>query len=145
MTDISTSKPKGTFWVIAILALIWNLLGVMAYLGQVLMSEETLAALPEEQQELYTNVPTWATAAFALAVWCGFLGSIFLVIRKKLAKTFFLVSLLGILVQMVYNFFLSKNIEVYGPGGYIMPVMVIIIGVFLVWYSKDADSKGYLR
>ena len=56
----------------------------------------------------------------------------------------FLISLLGILVQMYYNLFISKAIEVYGPGGYIMPALILIIGVFLVWYSKQAKIKGYI-
>lgn len=145
MTDNSLNKPKGVFWAIAIFATLWNLLGVLAYLGQAFMSDEDLAALPPEQQDLYTNVPVWATAAFAVAVWFGFLGSILLLLKKGFAKTLFLISFIGILVQMYYNLFISKSIEVYGPGGYIMPVMVLVIGIFLVWYSKDAKNKGYLR
>ena len=30
----STNKPKAAFWIIAVVALIWNLMGVMAYLSQ---------------------------------------------------------------------------------------------------------------
>ena len=144
MTDNSSNKPNGVFWAIAIFATLWNLLGVLAYLGQVFMTDEALSALPEEQQELYSNVPSWATAAFAVAVWFGFLGSILLILKKGFAKTLFLISLIGILVQMYYNLFMSKNIEVYGPGGYVMPVMVLVIGIFLVWYSKKAKAEGYL-
>ena len=138
MTDNSTNKPGGAFWGISIFAVIWNIMGVMAYLGTAFMTDEALAMLPEEQQQLYTDVPSWAMAAFAIAVWFGILGSILLLLRKRWAKPVFMISL-------VYTLFVSKNIEVYGPGGYVMPVLVLIIGIFLVWYSKDADTKGILK
>lgn len=140
----STNKPKAAYWIIAIIALIWNAMGVMAYLGQAYMTDEAKALLPENQRELYENVPAWATAAFAIAVFGGLLGSIAMLLKKKWAISLFLLSLLGILVQMTYNFFLSNNMDVYGPGGYIMPIMVIIIGIFLYMYSKKAKTNGWL-
>ena len=108
------------------------------------MTAEDLAALPLEEQGLYDNVPAWVTAAFALAVFGGALGCILLLLRKKLATFVFVISLASILVQMTYNIFISKAMEVYGPGSVIMPIMVIIIGAFLVWYSKKMQGQGLL-
>ncbi len=141
----TTNKPKALYWIIAVIALIWNAMGVMAYLARAYMTDDAKALLPEAQRELYENVPAWATAAFAIAVFGGLLGSIALIIKKKWAVPLFLISLLGIIVQMVYNFFLSNNMEVYGPGGYIMPIVVIIIGIFLYMYSKKAKSNGWIN
>ncbi|MDT0551917.1 hypothetical protein [Urechidicola vernalis] len=143
MTD-STNKPTTGFWVISVIALIWNLMGVMAYIGQAYMTDEALSALPEAEQALYENIPAWATAAFAIAVFGGALGSLLMLLKKKMASTIFTISMLGIIVQMIYNLFMSKATEVYGPGGMVMPIMVIIIGAFLVWYSKKATSNGWL-
>ncbi len=140
----STNKPNVGFWIIGMVALIWNLMGGMAYIGQAFMTDEMLAALPENEQALYANVPAWVTAAFAIAVFGGALASILLLIRKKMASMVFVISLIAILVQMTYNIILSDASEVYGPGGIIMPIMVILIGFFLVWYSKDATKKGWL-
>ncbi|MBT3587854.1 MAG: hypothetical protein HN507_04320 [Flavobacteriaceae bacterium] len=133
----ATNKPKTAFWIIAISALIWNLMGVMAYLGQAYMTDETKALLPEAEKALYDNVPIWVTAAFAIAVFGGVLASIALLMRKQIAKTLFLVSLIGILVQMIYNFFISGAMDVYGHGEIIMSTMVIVIGVYLYLYSKN--------
>ena len=140
----STKKPGNGFWIIGIVALIWNLMGVFAYLQQAYMSAEDFAALPIEQQALYENVPAWVTGAFAIAVFGGTLACILLLMKKKLATMIFLVSLIGIIVQLYYNVSMSKAIEVYGPGGMIMPVMVLVIGGFLLWYSKKQESVGIL-
>ena len=143
MTE-SKNKPTTSYWIIGIVALIWNLMGVFAYLQQAYMTAEDLAALPLDQQALYENVPAWVTAAFALAVFGGALGCILLLLRKKLATFVLIISFISILAQMSYNFFISKAMEVYGPGEMIMPAMVIIVGAFLVWYSKKMQTQGIL-
>ncbi|VAW11040.1 hypothetical protein MNBD_BACTEROID03-2112 [hydrothermal vent metagenome] len=99
MTNTTRVKPPIWFWIVSVLALLWNLLGVMAYLAQVNMTDETLAALPEAERALYENQPIWATMAFAIAVWGGALGSLALLLRKRWARAVLLISLIGIIVQ----------------------------------------------
>lgn len=140
----SKNKPSTSFWIIGIVALIWNLMGVFAYLQEAYMTAEDLAALPIEEQALYENIPAWVTAAFALAVFGGALACILLLLRKKLATFVFIISFVSILAQMTYNLLMSKAMEVYGPGGMIMPIMVIVIGAYLIWYSKKMDAQGIL-
>jgi len=142
MTD--SNKPTTLFWIIGVAALVWNGLGVMSYIGQAYMTDEVRAALPEAERALYENIPTWVTAAFAIAVFGGLIGSAFLLMRKKLARPMFLLSLIAIVVQMSYNLFMSRAAEVYGPGSVVMPIMVILIGVFLLMYSKKTIAKGWL-
>ena len=139
-----TNKPNTAFWIIAVIALIWNLMGVYAYIVQVNMTPEVIAALPEAEQSLYENVPTWVTGAFAIAVFGGSIGCILLLLKKKLATPVLIISLIGVIAQMVYNFGMSKAAEVYGPGGMVMPAMVVLIGIFLIWYSKQVTAKGWL-
>lgn len=141
----STTKPTTWFWIISALALVWNLMGVMAYIGQVTMSPEALQALPENERTLLESMPVWATAAFAIAVWGSTLASMLLLIRKKLAITIFIVAFAGILIQMYYNLFISKSIEVYGPGGLAMPIMVLVIGALLIWFARNAKEKHWLN
>ncbi len=138
------NKPATSFWIVSTLALVWNAMGAEAYIAQVTMSPEALLALPEDQQTLITSVPAWVTAAFAFAVWGGLLGCILLLLRKKIANPVFIVSLVGIVVQMFYNFFMSNSIAVYGPGGMIMPIVILGLGAYLVWYSRDVTRRGWI-
>jgi hypothetical protein len=141
----SSIKPATWFWVVSAIALVWNLMGAIAYVGQMMMSPEAIQALPENERALYESVPSWATSAFAFAVWGGTLGCILLLIRKKIATPVLMLSLIGILVQMYHSFFVLDSMAVYGPGGIVMPIMVIIIGIYLVWFSRSATSKGWLN
>lgn len=138
MTD-STNKPPIWFWIIGVVALLWNGLGVMAYLTRAFATDEMIAALPEEQQvEFLTEYPAWYTAAFAIAVFAGALGCLVLLLRKKMAYMLLVISAIGAIVQHVYLF---MNVEM---SSIVMPIMVIAVCLFLIWFSKNAISKGWI-
>jgi len=141
---IATGTPPRSFWIVSILALAWNLLGVASYLMTVKMSPAALAAMPEAERALYQNIPAWVTSSFAIAVFGGTLACILLLMRKRLATTLFLVSLLAILVQMGHAFFMTNMLAVRGAAGAALPLCVIVAALFLLWYSRGAQSRGWL-
>ncbi len=135
----SVNKPPIWFWIISVLALMWNGVGVMAYLARVYATDEMIATLTEEQRaEFLIEYPAWYTAAFAIAVFAGALGSLSLIIRKKWAYSLFILSALGAIVQHIYLF---TNVDM---PSLIMPVMVILVCFFLIWLSKSATTKGWI-
>lgn len=144
MSENETSRPPKWFWVVAGIAAVWNLMGAGAYVGMVTVSEEELSKVSEAERMLYETMPVWVTSAFAIAVWSGVLGSIVLLFRKAIAYQIFIVSLAAILIQMFYNLFMSKAIEVNGASAAILPIVVILIAVFLVWFSKSSREKGWI-
>jgi len=137
-------KPSNLFWVISVMALVWNLLGVFNYLTQAFMTNEILASLPKDQKLLYEKVPAWVTAAFAVAVFSGTLGALLLLLKKKVSSTFFILSFVGIILQMTYGLLISENTNIYGPLGLVMPLMIIAIGGYLIWYSKKAAENRWI-
>ena len=143
MSELKRINAPTWFMVVAVVLFLSNILGVMAYIMQVTMSPEVLAALPDAQRDLYENTPTWATAAFAVAVHGGALGCLLLILKKNLAGLFLQLSLAGVLVQMYHSFFLSKNFEVFGPGAMVMPIMVVVIAIYLVTLAAKAKARKW--
>lgn len=137
-------KPPTWFWVLGILALLWNLMGVSAYLKDATMGVEDLEKLTQAQRLLYESTPAWVTGAFAIAVWGGLLGCIALLLRKKWARPVFVVSFVAIVVQTGYSLFMSDSLEVYGPGGAVLPVLVVVIGILLVLFSQTAERRKWI-
>lgn len=144
MSGTRTQSSPMWYRIVAVLALVWNLMGISAYLMQVTMNEADLAALPEAQRLLYETTPAWATAAFATAVFAGALGCLLMLLRKSLALPVLVISLLAVLVQMFHSFFMAKSFEVFGPGGMTMPVMVIVIAFALVWLAEKGKKSAWL-
>jgi hypothetical protein len=131
------------FKAVAITALIWNLLGVLAFALQMMITPEILAGLPAAERELYVNIPLWVTISFAVAVFSGSFGSLFLLLKKPLATPLLILSLIGVFVQNFHSFFMSNALEVNGPVGIIMPAVVILFGIYLIILSKKAQSHGW--
>ena len=132
------------FWIIAIVALLWNLIGLGAFFMEVTQSPEKFNALPQATQQLYADTPSWANIGFAIAVFAGVVGSIGLVIKQDWAAPLFVISLLGIITQQVHMFFLSDTFKVLGNGAMVGPIIVLLIGLFLVVFSHKATMKGWL-
>ncbi|MDP2068932.1 MAG: hypothetical protein Q8K04_08195 [Lutibacter sp.] len=136
-------KPTSAFWIISVLALLWNIMGVAAYLGQAYMTDEVLKALSEGEQAYYENVPAWVTAAFAIAVFAGAFGCVGLLMRKKWATILFVISIIAVIAQATYNLIIQKFMEV--PLQHmIWSIVVIVIAIFLVWFSSNATKKGWI-
>ena len=138
-----TIKPTSAFWIISVVALIWNVMGVIAYLGQAYMTEEVLKALPEGEQAYHNNIPAWVTAVFAIAVFAGVFGSIGLLMRKKWATILFVVSLIAVIAQSIYNFFIQTYVDVTGVK-MIWPIVILIIAILLVFLSRKAAKEGWI-
>jgi len=139
----NTNKPTSAFWIISAVALLWNIMGVIAYLGQAYMTEEVLKALPQSDQDYYSNVPAWVTGVFAIAVFAGLFGCVGLLMRKKWATILFVISLIAVIAQFIYNFFIQNFVEISGVK-MIWPIVVLIIAVLLVFLSRKATKEGWI-
>lgn len=142
MSEDSNDSVHWSFWLIAVFCLVWNLGGVMAYMGQ--MDPEALAAMPESTRSMVEARPVWATAAFAIAVWGGALGCLLLLLRKSIAMYVFIASALGVLVQFTYELVMVGSTESFGPGAIVMVIMIPLIAVFLIWYTRHTTDKGWI-
>lgn len=138
-----TPTPKW-YMPVAILALLWNLMGCAAYLSDVTMTAEAVAKLPADQQALYAARPAWAVAAFAIAVWGGALGSLGLVLKKRWAAPLLLASVIGLLVQDFALFVLSPAAGKMAPTAYVLQGLVLVIGLALVRLSRLGRARGWL-
>jgi len=47
---------------------------------------------------------------------------------------------------MIHNIFFTNSIEVYGLGqATTIPIMVLVFGIFIVWFSNIAITKKWLK
>jgi hypothetical protein len=143
MNNVNTITPRW-FVILAMTIAIWNLMGMIAFMMQITMTVEQVLALPEKEQILYQDIPLWVNIAFGCAVTGGLLGCVALAFKKAIALPILIISLLGVLVQKYYSFITVDAFDVYGPGGTIMPMMVLIIALYLVWLANSAKAKGWI-
>ncbi len=144
MTETS-NKPGLLFWIISILALVWNLFGVMVFTMQMTMSDEARAQLPELEQTMYANIPNWYMPVFGIAVFAGALGCTALLLRKKWALMLFSISFIAILAQQIYMFVLSDIGKQMNTLQLSATLSIPAIGLFLIWFTRAKIAKGWLN
>lgn len=138
------STQPGWFKIVAVVALLWNLLGCLAFFSDLRLSAEDLAKLPEAQQALYAARPAWAVAATAIAVFGGALGCIGLLLGKKWALVLLVLSLAGVLVQDFGLFVLAGGASLAGPVAFAMQAIVLAVAIGLVALSLRGIARGWL-
>jgi len=144
MENQSTKIPTW-FWIVAVLLLLWNLTGLANFIMQLTVTEEALQKMPEVDRKFIGNYPAWAFVAFGIAVFGGVLGSIALLLKKKIAKQLFIASLIGIVVQFSYSISIALSMEVYVARIVGMAVVLIGIGIFAIWLSINGAKKHWLN
>ena len=136
-------KAPTWFTVIAVLAVIWNVLGLVSFYMHVSMTPEAVAQLPEAEQALINAYPGWLTGIFAIAVLAGTLGSVLLLLKKSVALPVLVVSLIAVLIQFGYWILVMKSYEVMGPGSLVVPILIIAVAICLVFLANQAKKRGW--
>jgi hypothetical protein len=139
MSD-TTRRLHWSFWLIAIAALLWNGLGAVNFIVQ--MMPGATEAYRESEQSIIANRPLWATVGFAVAVFGGTLGAVLLLAKRQMAFYLFVVSLVGTLIAIADP--LVRGVG-FGMGEIIgIVAMPIVFAALLVWYAKFVARKGWL-
>jgi hypothetical protein len=143
MSDAIGARAPGWFRIVAVLAVLWNLIGIWTYLSKVGMAPP-MREMSADEVALAASMPSWATAGFALAVFAGLLGSLGLLLSKAWSRLLLIVSLLGMLVQFGWMLLLSDAMQRLGNSAAAMPAVVILIGVLLAWLANMGVKRGWL-
>jgi hypothetical protein len=139
---IVTPKP---LWVFGVLALLWNGVGAFDYLMTETRNPSYMSSFSPEQLAYFYGFPAWVIAAWALAVWGGVLGSVLLLLRRRLAVPVFGVSLAAMMLTSFYNFALSNGLAIMGREAAIFSAVIFTVAVALLAYSRRLAATGVLR
>jgi len=135
MNDKTVGGVHWSFWGIGAVGLIFNLMGCINFISQ--MNADMVASMPGVYRAIVESRPAWATGAFAIAVFGGALGCLLLLLRKSVAVYVFIASLVGAVLAQIP--FLGIPFEALIGG-----LSQLVVGAFLIWYSKQAESKGWI-
>ncbi len=124
----NNEKPSSKLRILLIVFLIWNFMGIIAFITDMSTDPNTLSAI---DLEFSKHFPLWTKAIYGLAVITGTLGTLGLLMRKRWAKTTLGISLLCVIIQMYHSLFIAGAIEVYGTAVVIMPIIVLTVSIVL--------------
>ena len=145
---IDRAKAPAHLWIVGILALIWNALGVTDYVMTRLRHEEySRAVMPDlDPATVYAyvdNMPLLGSIGWGLGVWGALAGTLLLLARSRHAVAAYLVSLIGAIVSFGFQFAGPKPPE--GMDDPVMPIVITAIAIALLLYARWMRRKGVLR
>jgi hypothetical protein len=143
--DSNRVRTPVHLWVVGILALLWNSMGALDYTMTQTRNAAYLASMTKEQLAYFNAIPVWVTAAWAIGVWGGVVGSLLLLLRKGLAVPVFAASIVGVIATDIYSFLLSNGLEIMGGAkALVLPCLVFVVAIALLFYARAMRQRGVL-
>lgn len=146
MATTAEGRTPAHVWIVGILALLWNAYGCFEYVMTQTANQAFLAKYPADALAYFNSLPAWLTAFWAIGVWGGLAGALLLLVRNRYAVLAFALSLIGIVVGIGYQYLATDMPDsmTAGTAG-LMPLLVFVVGAFLLWYSRNEDKRGALK
>ena len=140
-TQAAPNAVPGWFWVAAGLALVWEAIGCFMYYSQVTTDPATL---PLDQRAMVEAAPAWTTAAFAASVGFGLVGAVLLLMRRKLAVSILLISLLAVVVQFSALLLVPALRDRTPSDALLFPIVVLVVCYGIYMLARLAGRRGWL-
>ncbi|WP_376696949.1 hypothetical protein [Wenzhouxiangella sp. EGI_FJ10305] len=145
MTDTPASRPPVHFWIVAVIAVLWNAVGAFDFIATQIRMESYMSAFSEEQLAFFYGIPAWAVITWGIATWGALLGSLAMLMRLRWAYHLFIISFIAMLMTSFQNFVLSNGAEIMGAAGLIFSGVIVAIGIFLILYNRAMLQRGVLK
>tara|TARA_R110000787_G_scaffold93939_2_gene196344 strand:- start:3835 stop:4275 length:441 start_codon:yes stop_codon:yes gene_type:complete len=136
-------KTPWHLWLVGALSLLWNGFGCVDFTMTATRNAAYLEPYPQEMLDYWLNMPIWMWAVWAVGVFGGLLGSIALLLRRKLAVPFFAASFIAASISMSFGF-LDKNAPRMEGAG-VMTGIIILIALLLALYAWWMSRRDVLR
>lgn len=141
---MTTVKPPAWFWVVAVILLLWNLVGAYACIQQFRLGAEAMGPATDYDRRLYASMPGWYDWCFAFAEVMGVGGALALLARRAAALPLFVLSLIGVVVQFGYLFATTDIIAVKGVWTTYFPLFIAAMCVGQILFARTARARGWI-
>ncbi len=149
MADNSmTVRTPWHLWVVGVVSLLWNAFGGYDYVMSTTRGETYWRAsgMSQAMIDYFHAMPVWMYVPWSLGVWGAVIGSLFLLLRNRLAVPAFGLSLLGAIGNIAYGFI--SPMPDLPPAMAVMkymPYVIVAIAACLLGYAMAMRKKGILR
>ncbi|MEM6857236.1 MAG: hypothetical protein AAF559_05135 [Pseudomonadota bacterium] len=142
---IGEVKTPWHLWAVGVLATLWNAGGIFSWYTIMLGDPAAMGFTPEQFAYL-TGYPIWALVTYTMGTWGAFLGSLALLLRRKLAVILFAIAVLGLAGTTIYERVVSTlPASLQGAGQIIFTIIIWATTLGLFLYSRALAGKGVLR
>jgi hypothetical protein len=142
----TTLKPHWSFWLIAVVSLLWNAMGAVDFTMTQLRVEAYMSEFTAEQIAYFYGFPLWVVATWGIATWFSVIGSLLLLARKKAAVMTLWISFGAMVVTSFHNFVLSETsmADIAGSFALVFSAIIFVVALALAIYARTQARLGVL-
>lgn len=134
------------FWIIAVLGLLWNLMGVGAFIVDSSANYEHRAErYGQDMAREMASQPKWNWAAYAIAVFTGVIGCIGLLVKAGWAPWVLALSLAAVLIQQLNLWIISDLSQYLKSSDKGLSALIIGAAIGLVIFGFKVAGAGLLH
>lgn len=125
--------------------ILWNTFGLFQFYTTSFSTIDALVGMgmTQVQAQLYASLPFWMHLAFGIGTAGGLIGSLLMIMRKRLALPILAASLLGYVALFVGDWALGV-FAAFGLTQVIILSVVLAIAAALWWGARRWAAKGLL-
>ena len=143
MDDHYAPQPLARWYMIAAHAsLLFMIIGCAGFVMDVVVDPRSL---PVDQRTLMEARPVWMVWAYGIAVWVGLAGALLLLLRRKLAEPFMLVSLVATVVTFLPYAVVPSVRDNVSTNDIALALVVLAIVWTIYWFARHSRQRGWLR
>lgn len=143
MDDSFTPGPvAGRFTIGAVASVLFMALGCIGLIMHVTADPTTL---PLDERALFEAEPRWVLAASSFGFIAGLIGSILLLLKRRVAEQVLLVSFAGMLVWVVGMFATPRFRDLLSTDQIGLLVAVVALAWTIYWFARHSRQRGWLR
>jgi len=142
----STVTPPAWFRIVAVLLLLWGLIGVGGFVADRMVGPAQLAAMTDYDRAFYAARPAWSVWAYGIATVTGLAGGAMLLLGRRVALPLYTASL--VTAALLFGWALGAT-DLVAHKGFMgaaaFPIVIVGIGTFAVWLARRAAAHGWIR
>lgn len=138
-------KPPMWFRIVAVLLVLWELMGVWSCYEHVVHGPAAMGAVPSDyDRRLFASLPGWYAFVYGIATLGGLAAGIALLARQGAAVGLAGISLAATVVMFGWMFVATDIIAAKGVWTTYFPALIILVGALTLWLASAARARGWI-
>jgi len=141
-TKNDSAKAPWHLWVVGGGTALWNGIASFDFIASVTRFELYLSQFSQELLDYVYGLPTWLFVIWGIAVLGGLIGSILLLLRRRLAVAALAISFVGVIAYTAVGFLRPPPEEFQDPQ---LTGTIVLIAALLVAYAEWMRRRSVLK
>jgi hypothetical protein len=142
MANSFDRRPPSWFTIVAVLLLLWGLMGCVSLYLHFGVGPGPDAS--DYDRKLFADMPMWLRLVYVLAVVNGLLGAIGLLLKRRWAVILSINALILVVIQFGWMFLATDIIAVKGLWVTYFPALIWVVQAVQLFVARRASSSGWL-